>query len=350
MKSEPKVLPLIKNIHVPFKWVGPVLLKGDIENEYIDLPLATFEQPLWPSVNRGARVTGKSGGIRVTLIDDRMTRSILLQAPSAADALSLYNELKNNLEKLQSIVEKSSRFARLIDINSQIIGDLLYLRLEFTTGDAAGHNMVTHAADYILKYLLKSNKEFKHVSISGNYCTDKKVSAVNGILGRGKNVVAEVTVSRKLVQRYLKTSPELIVDLHIKKNLLGSIISGGIRTANAHAANMLLAFYLATGQDGANIVEGSQVINHCEIRNGDLYFSTTCPNLILGSVGNGKDLECARSVMHHIGCRKKGVEIGFNAKRLSLIAAGCVLCGELSLLAAQTNEGELMQSHLRLER
>ena len=59
----------------------------------------------------------------------------------------------------------------------------------------------------------------------------------------------------------------------IKKNLLGTLAAGGIRSANAHFANMLLGFYLATGQDAANIIEGSQGIVHAEVRNDDLYFS-----------------------------------------------------------------------------
>ncbi|MFG2004795.1 hypothetical protein ACGFNU_37170 [Spirillospora sp. NPDC048911] len=32
------------------------------------------------------------------------------------------------------------------------------------------------------------------------------------------------------------------------------------------------------------------------------------------------------------------------------MAAATVLCGELSLMAAQTNPGELMRAHLKLER
>ena len=46
------------------------------------------------------------------------------------------------------------------------------------------------------------------------------------------------------------------------------MLAGGIRSANAHFANMLLAFYLATGQDAANIIEGSQGIVHAEVREG----------------------------------------------------------------------------------
>jgi hydroxymethylglutaryl-CoA reductase (NADPH) len=50
-----------------------------------------------------------------------------------------------------------------------------------------------------------------------------------------------------------------------------------------------------------------------------------------------------------LGCLEER-EPGQNARRLAIIAACAVLCGELSLLAAQTNPGELMRSHLQLER
>ena len=66
-----------------------------------------------------------------------------------------------------------------------------------------------------------------------------RVSAINGILGRGKSVVAEIIIPRDICYRYLRTTPEKVVDLHLKKNLLGSILAGGIRSANAHFANML---------------------------------------------------------------------------------------------------------------
>lgn len=50
-----------------------------------------------------------------------------------------------------------------------------------------------------------------------------------------------------------------------------------------------------------------------------------------------------------LGCLEK-CPPGYNARRLAIIASATVLCGELSLLAAQTNQGELMRSHLNLER
>lgn len=336
---------------IPMQAVGPFKLIGDVEVDDLMVPMATYETPLWPSVARGARVAAHAGGIRVTVIDERMTRSILLEAPNAGVAAKRLQEIQQRHQDLQNVVSQSSRFAKLIDTHHQVVGNLIYLRLEFTTGDASGHNMATNAADKIIPWLLDEYQDLKYVSISANYCTDKKVSAVNGILGRGKYVVCETTIPRKYCQRFLKTTPEALVDLHIKKDLIGSIVSGGLRTANAHVANMLLGFYLATGQDAANIVEGSQAINHAEVTaDGDLYFSTTLPNMIVGTVGNGKGLDFVVENLELLGCNDRDAEPGANARRLACIAGATAFCGELSLLAAQTNPGELMQAHIKLER
>ncbi len=329
--------------------VGPVKVIGEEVDDEVMVPLATYETPLWPSVGRGARVTKLAGGIRATVIDDRMSRSILLEAADAGVALAAINSLKGRMSDLNAVVAKSSRFAKLIDLHTQVVANMIYLRLEFTTGDASGHNMVTNAADQLFPWILEQYPQLSYVSISANYCSDKKATAVNGILGRGKYVVAEVTIPRELCQRRLKTTPEQVVELNIKKNLIGTLMAGGIRSANAHYANMLLAFYLATGQDAANIVEGSQGVVHAEVRDGDLYFSATLPNLIMGSVGNGKGLGFVEDNLAMLGCKEER-EPGENARRLAIWCAATVLCGELSLMAAQTNPGELMQSHLAMER
>ncbi|WP_225840395.1 hydroxymethylglutaryl-CoA reductase [Streptomyces sp. NK08204] len=335
---------------VPMRWVGPLRISGNVATTETQVPLATYESPLWPSVGRGAKVSMLAEkGIVATLVDERMTRSVLVEAVDAQTALTAARTIEARMSELQEVVRTCSRFAELIRIHHEINANLLFIRFEFRTGDASGHNMATLASDVLLKHLLETIPGISYGSISGNYCTDKKATAINGILGRGKNVVTELLVPRTVVEDVLHTTAAKIVELNIRKNMLGTLLAGGIRSANAHFANMLLGFYLATGQDAANIVEGSQGVVMAEDRDGDLYFACTLPNLIMGTVGNGKGLAFVETNLARLGCREER-EPGENARRLAVIAAATVLCGELSLLAAQTNPGELMRAHVQLER
>jgi hydroxymethylglutaryl-CoA reductase (NADPH) len=325
-------------------------VSGNAVEGEIEVPLATYETPLWPSVGRGARISRMiEDGIRVTVVSESMTRSVLLVAPDAATAHRAALTIGRRIEDLRDTVQGTSRFAKLKDVHTEILGNLLFVRFSLTTGDASGHNMVTNAADHLLPQILSWDLGLEYGSISGNYCTDKKATAVNGILGRGRNVVAEITIPHEIIRKQLRSDAQSLADLVLRKNWIGSNLAGALRSANAHFANMPLAFYLATGQDAANIVEGSQGFTHAEVREEGLYFSCTLPHLIVGTVGNGKHLDHVEYAMQRLGCREER-EPGANTRRLAALIAATVLCGELSLLAAQTNPGELMTAHRRLER
>ena len=334
---------------IPMQSVGPLRLVYDGAMETISVPLATFESPLWPSTARGARVSMQTDGIRVTIARDVMARSILLEAPSAAEAVAAVQRIEAERPLIAEAVNGTTRFGSFTDLHWQVVGSLIYLRIEMQTGDAAGHNMVTAAAEAAMNRILEILPSLRYGSLSANYCTDKKVSAVNGILGRGKYAVAELCVPAEICRKTLRTTPRALADLNTRKNLLGTALAGGVRSANAHVANILLAVYLATGQDAANIIEGSQAFTLADERDGDLVFSVTLPNLILGTVGNGKSLPFAEENLVNLGCRDPRA-CGGNARRLAAITAATVLCGELSLMAALTNPGELMSAHRRLER
>jgi len=331
---------------IPTKKVGPIKINTDDSTFDVRVPLATYEYPLWPSVSRGARAT-RDLGINVAVIDECMTRSILVEANDCFAAKIVSEDILSKQDVLRALVASTSRYATFKKLDCQIVGRLLYLRIAIYPGEASGHNMATKAAEAILNWLLAEYK-LKYISISGNMCADKKVSAANGLLGRGKYVIAEARVSDNICSKLLRSSPHLINELNLKKNLLGCNVAGSIRTANAHFANMLLAIYLATGQDAANIIESSQGFVHTEVLSNSLYFSVTLPNIIVGTVGNGKDLQIVREHLHSMKCSPSVHSC--SSKRLAVITAATVLCGELSLLAAQTNPGELMRSHSCIER
>jgi hydroxymethylglutaryl-CoA reductase (NADPH) len=337
---------------IPTRWVGPIAFAsvstlGKSQTiESVEVPLATLETTLFFSVQRGSRVIKKSGGVHSTLISDSMTRSFTLQTTQASEAALISSFVKTNLPTLQKeVVSKLSRFAQLQTIDVYQVANLVYLRIAIFSDNASGHNMVTLVADGIGDYLLKKFIFASYVSVSGNMCVDKKVSVINAIKGRGKHIIAEITIPKAVVKSELKTTPEKIVDLNIKKNLLGSIMAGSVHSANAHYANMLLAIYLATGQDAANIVEGSQGITYAEVKNGDLYFSVTIPNVIVGTIGNGKNESPFQERLLKMGCSGDG-----GSQTLAHLVGATVLAGELSLMAALTNPHELMRAHTSIER
>ncbi len=335
---------------VPTQWVGPLLFKGlngrtfQETDQSVEVPLATYETTLFPSVGRGAKISRLIGGLNATLVSDGMTRSLLIETTSVTESLAVTEYAQSHIDFFQTeIIDAHSKHTRLKKIDPTYVGNLIYLRFFFETGLAAGHNMTTFAVDYIAENLLKAFPSIEYVSLSGNYCTDKKVSAVNRILGRGKHVIVDAIIPKDIVESALKSTPEKIVALHQKKNLIGSLVAGSLMSANAHYANMLLGFYLATGQDAANIVEGSQGITHAEVKNGDLYFSVNIPNIIMGTIGHGKGPFKDRF-------EAMGLTGNHASEKLALIAGGVVFAGELSLLAALTNQHELVRSHTIYER
>ena len=337
---------------VPTSWVGPLYFKAmhnkdvSISDITLSAPLATYETTLFHSVGRGAKLTRLTKTLETTLISDYMTRSVLFEAQHPLEALQVSEFVKANVQEFQeSIVSKHSKYAKLKKIDTHIISNLLFIRFAYETGNASGHNMSTFASDAIATMLLEKFTTLRYVSLSGNYCTDKKTSSVNAILGRGKHMVASMRISREHCHEILKTTPEKIIDLNLKKNMIGSIIAGGVQSANAHFANMLIAFYIATGQDGANIVEGSQGITHTYLENDELVFSVTLPNIIVGTVGHGKNNDDANDALKIMGCDQSD-----GAVRMAHIAAALVLCGELSLLSALSNPHELVKAHQTIER
>jgi hydroxymethylglutaryl-CoA reductase (NADPH) len=143
-------------------------------------------------------------------------------------------------------------------------GRTLYVRFATSTGDAMGMNMISKGTEKALETMSEYFPEMSVLALSGNYCTDKKPAAINWIEGRGKSVVAEAVIPGKVVKSVLKTTVADLVNLNIKKNLIGSAMAGSIGGFNAHAANILTAMFLATGQDPAQNVESSNCITLME--------------------------------------------------------------------------------------
>ena len=341
---------MIGVVQIPMGVAGPLKINGEYAKGEFYVPLATTEGALVASVNRGCSALTEAGGVKTTLINDKMARAPLLKCPDARRAREVAEWVQNNLDYLQeNAVSKVTRHGKLRGVKPFIVGNNLYLRFEFETGDAMGMNMVTIASEEIMKVIEEEFPDVRYLALSGNLCVDKKPNALNFILGRGKTVVAEAVIPREIVEKKLKTTPELIAEVNYRKNLVGSAQAGSYGF-NAHFGNIVGAIFLATGQDEAQITEGSHGITLAEVTpEGDLYISITMPSLEIGTVGGGTRVPTQREALSIMGVAGGGEPPGTNAKKFAEIVAGAVLAGELSLLAAIAAK-HLAKAHKELGR
>ena len=64
----------------------------------------------------------------------------------------------------------------------------------------------------------------------------------------------------------LKTTPQRLVQLNTDKNLVGSAMAGSVGGFNAHAANIVSAVFIATGQDAAQAGKNNgYIVSACSL-------------------------------------------------------------------------------------
>ncbi|XP_054613714.1 3-hydroxy-3-methylglutaryl-coenzyme A reductase-like isoform X1 [Dunckerocampus dactyliophorus] len=332
---------------VPVGVAGPLLL----DDEQFYVPMATTEGCLVASTNRGCRALSLSGGCHSRVLADSMTRGPVVRLPSACRAaeVKVWLESTDGFSSVKEAFDQTSRFARLEKLLVGLAGRNLYIRFESRTGDAMGMNMLSKGCEKALLRLQQQHPDVEVLSVSGNYCTDKKSAAINWILGRGKCAVSEATIPAKVVKEVLKSSTASLVELNINKNLVGSAMAGSIGGFNAHAANIVAAIFIACGQDPAQTVGSSNCITQMEAAGSDgqdLYISCTMPSIELGTVGGGTNLPPQQACLQMLGVQgTRPNQPGENARQLARVVCATVLAGELSLMAA-LEAGHLVKSHM----
>lgn len=344
----PNIENMFGTVQIPLGFAGPLKVNGEYADGDFILPLATTEGSLVASINRGCSAINKGGGATVRIFQNTQTRSLLFKARNVID-VSLFREwIKKNEDEIKNIASTKSSFLSLEGMQVFSIGNKIWLRLSAFTGDAMGMNMVTIAGDIIGKYIASKLEGVKFISASGNACVDKKPSAMNMILGRGKYVTAETRISKDIFKKYFKTDADSVVELNIYKNYMGSALSGSYGF-NAHFANMIAALFIATGQDSAHIVEGSIGFTDVSVDGDDIMFSVTLPSLQVATVGGGTRVETQQECLSLLGVEGSGDPPGTNSLKLSEIIAAGVLAGEMSLLGALSAH-HLSEAHQRHNR
>ncbi|XP_014247324.1 3-hydroxy-3-methylglutaryl-coenzyme A reductase-like [Cimex lectularius] len=335
---------------IPVGMAGPLLLDGQL----FHVPMATTEGCLVASTNRGCRAL-MNCGVTSRVVADGMTRGPVVRFKSITRASEVMEWLQvpENFIKIKESFDSTSRFARLSKLHMRIAGRYLFIRFVATTGDAMGMNMASKGTEVALNYIQTLFEDMEILSLSGNFCADKKPAAVNWIEGRGKSVVCQATVPSNVVKKILKTSVQALVDVNISKNLVGSAVAGSIGGFNAHAANIVTAIFIATGQDPAQNVSSSNCMTLMEPwgdEGQDLHVSCTMPSIEIGTVGGGTQLPAQAACLDFLGVRGAHDTCpGQNANMLARIVCASVLAGELSLLSALAS-GHLVKSHLRHNR
>ncbi len=334
---------------IPIGVAGPLKINGEHAVGEYYVPLATTEGALVASVSRGCKAITLSGGAHAYVLSDHMTRAPLFRLPNAARAIEFIDWIKENFDRIKEAAESGTRHGRLIDITPFMIGNNVWLRFKFKTGDAMGMNMVTIATDRACRYIIENFTDADLIALSGNMCTDKKPTYINILMGRGKTVVAEAVLKKDVVENTLKTTVDEMINVNIRKNMLGTSYAGGLG-ANAHAANIVAAIFIATGQDVAQVVESSIAYTWMEkTGEGDLYASVTLPSLEVGTVGGGTRLPTQFEALKLLGVAGSGDPPGSNAVKFAEIVASTVLAGEINLVAAIA-AGHLARAHERLGR
>ncbi|EMA40801.1 hydroxymethylglutaryl-CoA reductase (NADPH) [Halococcus hamelinensis] len=345
--TESTIENLVGTVEIPIGVAGPVPVAGGEREAEHYLPLATTEGALVASVNRGCSVIRAAGGADARVTKRAMTRAPVFRVDGVVEAEAVVGWVRDHETDLASAAESTTSHGELVDLTPYAVGDSVFLRFGYDTKDAMGMNMATIATREACD-VVESETPAELVALSGNLCTDKKPAAINAVEGRGRSVVADVAIPNEVVEERLHATPEAVAELNTRKNLVGSAKAGSLGF-NAQAANVVAAAFLATGQDAAQVVEGSNAITTVAAREDELYASVSLASLEVGTVGGGTKLPTQAEALSLLGVRGGGSPPGSNADALAEVIAAGALAGELSLLGALASR-HLSSAHADLGR
>ena len=334
---------MIGTLKLPVGVIGPLLINGLNAHGAYYIPLATTEAALVASYARGAAVATKAGGITTGLLTEGVLRSPGFKFASLLDAGLFVEWVARSVDDLQAAAEATTRYGKLISLEPMIDNDIVFLLCRYTTGDAAGQNMVTIATDALCRRI-EATCPIKplHWFIEANFSGDKKASYLGLLTGRGRKVSASVIIPGALVAKHLHVGVDRMMAYAEMANL-GALLSGQLG-AQGHYANGLAAFYLATGQDAACVSESAVGFTRMERRGDDLFVSVTLPNILVGSVGGGTGLPSQSAALSLLGLKGAG-----HGAALAEVAAALCLCGEISIMGAIA-AGHFASAHDKLAR
>lgn len=323
---------------VPMGLAGPLRINGEHANGDFFVPLATTEGTLVASYNRGMRLLCAAGGVKTTLVERFMQRAPVFHFSDARAARNFGDWVDAHLSDIRNAAEATTSVGKLSHIQRFNVAQMVFLRFNYETGDAAGQNMSGKATLAACEWIRANAPGADRYTLSGAIDTDKKHSHMNLMHSRGARVVAEATIPDALMREMMGPSTAAMFRARLVSNV-GGMLAGTVNNG-MHSANGLTALFIATGQDVANIAESHAAITFVELlANGDYYWSITIPSLIVATYGGGTGLATQRECLELLGCYGAG-----KVSRFAEICAATVLAGEISLAAAVIH-GDWVSSH-----
>lgn len=328
---------------VPIGLAGPIHINGEHAQGDFYVPLATSEGTLVASYSRGMRLLSESGGVKTTVVEGFMQRAPVFIFDDAREARDFGPWVRENYEGIRAAAEATTRVGKLTHLGHYVVGPLHYIRFNYTTGDAAGQNMVGKATLAACEWINANRPGGVRYLLSGSIDTDKKHSHINFLHSRGRRVVAEAVIPRDKMREIMRVDTRTLFYAR-QISQVGAFMAGATNNG-AHAANGIAALFIATGQDAANVAESHCAIAYTQLlENDDYYWSITLPSLIVATYGGGTGLATQREGLEMLGCYGKGC-----ANKFAEIVAATVLAGEVSLAAAVLS-GDWVSSHEALGR
>ena len=311
------------------------------------VPLAHTEGGLSASLHRGARAVAESGGFRTYVLADRITRASCFVCASAAEAIELARWIEGELEAMRAWVEEQddpslSKFARLREVKTHVVGPMCHVLWRWTTGDAVGANMMTRNS-YLLNMgfvMERAPVKPERAILEANMGGDKKPSFEYFQSGHGKTVIAEATLAEAAVRRVLRTSVDDLLEL-AWAGTHGAIASG-MQSVAFTPASAIAALFAATGQDLGMVGTSSMAHGSGRRVEGGLNVSIRLPGLEVATVGGGTTLPYARTWLGLLGCAGPG-----KVYRFAQLVAAATLALEISASAAMATAGsaEFFRAH-----
>ncbi|MFW7380664.1 MAG: hydroxymethylglutaryl-CoA reductase [Oligoflexus sp.] len=334
-------------VQVPVGLAGPLLFHGKDVQGLVSAPFATSEGALVASACRGSRLLSTAGGVSTLVLAETVHRAPCFNCRSLREAMDLKDFIDKQVPMLKTLVRNASRYAELQEVHCVANGRSLHVIMHFSTGDAAGQNMVTIVADHLAKWIAKEAHEkgdilIRSYQVEGGMNGDKKVNFYSFLKGRGVRVAAECFIPDHIFRQQMRLEPEVFFE-HYQRGLAATVLAGGVGV-NVNVANVIAAIFLATGQDVASVHESSVGYLHIEKEKDGLYCCLTLPSLLIGTVGGGTSLPTQKEALQLLSCEGAGKK-----HRLAEIIAGFCLALDISTWSAIAAHG-FTQAHKTLGR